>query len=80
MIDVYTELVDTLRREGAARNAPEMALGEIERAEPLCLRVGGIAVREGILAPFGMTFEIGDTVAVQRIGEDFVILQKVVEV
>ena len=79
-MDVYTELLDTIRTEGAARNAPGLALGEVRRVSPLEIYICGAVVKNGLYAPKGMSFSAGDTVAVQRCGEDNIILQKVVEI
>ena len=70
---------DTMRKEGAAQNAPVLALGTVKKTRPLEVEAEGIRLKSGFFKPDGLTLSAGDTVAVQRVGEDNIILAKVVE-
>lgn len=70
----FVGLVQAMRQEGAARNPPAMQLGTVRRAAPLTLSVGGAELSRRLYAPPGLALAPGDRVAVQRVGEDNLIL------
>ena len=76
----FVGLVQAMRQEGAARNPPQMQLATVRSASPLTLYAGGAELSRRLYAPPGLVLAPGDRVALQRVGEDNLILSRLEEV
>ena len=73
------ELLSILQEEGAALNPGTIELALVERASPPRLTVGGAYIEDEVKKLAQAEFAAGDTVAVQLVEGDYLILGKLVK-
>lgn len=63
---------------GAEYNSPAIELAAVDSVQPTVLCIGGAYVRRDIQMLEGVSYAAGDTVAVECVDGDYIILGKVV--
>ena len=84
----FSKLINMMRSQGAAASPPGCSIGVVQSTQPLRIAIDGVVLEKGLwIDPARLdkalgTYAIkqGDYVVVQRSGEQFYILTKVVEV
>lgn len=79
MMKPEVEFLGIMQDEGIAQSPSAIELARVERASPMRLAVNGAYIEDQVNKLAQAEYAVGDTVAVQMVDEDYLILGKVVK-